>query len=45
MLLAELKAGLALVGLEPELVCTVIAVKVIADGAVQVVYQLPDGTF
>ena len=26
MQLAELKAGLALVGLEPELVCTIVAV-------------------
>jgi superfamily II DNA or RNA helicase len=45
MQLSELKAGLALVGLEPELVCTVVAVNVIADGAVQVFYKLPEGTF
>jgi superfamily II DNA or RNA helicase len=45
MQLPELQAGLALVGLEPELVCTVVAVNVIADGAVQVFYKLPDGTF
>ena len=45
MLLAELKTGLALVGLEPELVCTVIAVNIIADGAVQIFYKSPDGTF
>ena len=44
MQLSELKTGLALVGLEPELVCTVVAVNVIADGAVQVFYKLPDGT-
>ena len=44
MQLAELKPGLALVGLEPDLVCTVVAVNVIADGAVQVFYKLPDGT-
>ncbi len=45
MQLSELKAGLAVVGLEPELVCTVVAVNVIADGAVQVFYKLPEGTF
>jgi superfamily II DNA or RNA helicase len=44
MLLAELKPGLSLVGLEPELVCTVVAVTPIATGAVQVYYKLPDGT-
>jgi hypothetical protein len=44
MQLSELKAGLALVGLEPELVCTVVAVNAIADGAVQVFYKQPDGT-
>jgi len=43
MLLAELKPGLALVGLEPDLVCTVVAVVPIAAGAVQVYYKLPDG--
>src|SRR5580698_5562767 len=43
MQLAELKAGLALVGLEPDLVCTVVAVVPIAEGAVQVFYKLPDG--
>jgi SNF2 family DNA or RNA helicase len=44
MQLAELKPGLALVGLEPELVCTVVAVTSIAENAVQVFYKLPDGT-
>src|SRR5687768_3352789 len=44
MLLADLKPGLALVGLEPELVCTVVAAVPIAPGAVQVYYKLPDGT-
>ena len=43
MQLAQLKTGLALVGLEPELVCSVVAVNVIAEGAVQVFYKLPDG--
>ena len=37
MLLCELKLGLALVGLEPELVCSVVAVNVITEGAIQVV--------
>jgi SNF2 family DNA or RNA helicase len=44
MQLSELKTGVALVGLEPELVCTVVAVNVITDGQVQVFYKLPDGT-
>ena len=43
MLLADLKAGLALVGLEPELICTVRAVIPLAENAVQVIYQRPDG--
>jgi superfamily II DNA or RNA helicase len=43
MELAELKPGLALVGLEPNLVCTVVAVTPIAENAVQVFYKLPDG--
>lgn len=45
MKLAELKPGLALVGLEPDLVCSVVAVNVIAEGAVQVFYKLPGGGF
>ncbi len=45
MELSELKPGLALVGLEPDLVCSVVAVNVIAEGAVQVFYKLPDGGF
>jgi superfamily II DNA or RNA helicase len=43
MQLAELKPGLALVGLEPDLVCTVVAVTPISENAVQVFYKLPDG--
>ncbi len=43
MLLAELKPGLALVGLESGLVATVVAIVPIAAGAVQVYYKLPDG--
>src|SRR5262245_56131163 len=45
MQLSELKPGLALVGLEPDLVCSVVAVNVIGEGAVQVFYKLPDGGF
>ena len=44
MQLAQLKPGLALVGLEPELVSTVVAIVPIAEGTVQVIYRLPDGT-
>ncbi len=43
MLLGELMAGQAVVGLDPNAVVTVVAVKTIAPGAVQVYYQLPDG--
>jgi superfamily II DNA or RNA helicase len=43
MRLAELKPGLALVGLEPDRVCTVVAVVPHAESAVQVIYRLPDG--
>lgn len=41
--LAELKPGLSLVGLEPNLVATVVAVTPIAANAVQVFYKAPDG--
>src|SRR5262245_49594591 len=43
MQLPQLKPGLALVGLEPNLVATVVAVVPIAEGSVQVIYRLPDG--
>jgi hypothetical protein len=43
MRLDELKAGLALVGLEPDRVCTVVAVVPHAANAVQVIYRLPEG--
>ena len=43
MQLAELKPGLALVGLEPDRVCTVMAVVPLAENAVQVIYRLPEG--
>jgi len=44
MKLSEIKAGLALSGLEPEKVCTVLAATFLAEDALQVVYSLPDGT-
>ena len=43
MKLAELKPGLAVVGLEPDLVCTVVAVTPLGENAVQAFYRLPDG--
>jgi len=44
MQLSELKPGLSLTGLEPDRVCSVVAVTPIADNALQVFYKLPDGT-
>jgi superfamily II DNA or RNA helicase len=44
MTLAEITAGASLIGLEPDLVCKVVAVTPIAENAVQVVYTLPDGS-
>ena len=44
MHLSDIKPGIALVGLETDRVCTVVAATVIADNAVQVFYKLPDGT-
>jgi len=43
MRLDEPKAGLALVGLEPDRVCTVVAVVPHAANAVPVIYRLPEG--
>jgi superfamily II DNA or RNA helicase len=42
--LAEIRPGLSLVGLEPDLVATVVAVVPIAASAVQIIYKTPDGT-
>ncbi|HZW35173.1 MAG TPA: DEAD/DEAH box helicase, partial [Isosphaeraceae bacterium] len=42
--LEQLKPGMNLVGLEPSLVATLVAVVPIAEGTVQVVYKTPDGT-
>ena len=43
MKLADIIPGVSLVGLEPDRVCSVVAVTTIADNAVQVFYKLPDG--
>src|ERR1700686_2605527 len=42
--LEDLRAGISLVGIEPTLIATVIAVVPIGDGAVQVIYKTPEGT-
>lgn len=44
MKLESLKSGISLVGIEPTLITTVIAVVPIGDGAIQVIYKTPDGT-
>jgi SNF2-related domain len=44
MELENLKAGISLVGIEPTLIATVIAVVPIGDGVVQVLYKTPEGT-
>ena len=44
MKLEALKAGISLVGIEPTLIATVVAVVPIGDGAVQVLYKTPEGT-
>ena len=43
MQLAELTPGLALVGLETDLVCAGVAVSPSAEKVLQVFYKLPDG--
>ena len=44
MKLETLKPGISLVGIEPILIATLIAVVPIGDGAVQVIYKTPEGT-
>jgi SNF2 family DNA or RNA helicase len=44
MKLGDVKAGLSLVGLEPNLVCAVVALTPYSETAVQVVYKRPDGS-
>jgi superfamily II DNA or RNA helicase len=41
----DLKPGVSLEGVEPGRVVTVVAVNTIGDGAIQVFYRRPDGTF
>lgn len=40
----KLQPGMALVGIEPSVIITVVALVPIAEGAVQVIYKTPDGT-
>jgi len=42
--LENLQPGISLVGIEPTLIATLIAVVPIGDGAVQVIYKTPEGT-
>lgn len=44
MKLEEIPIGNSLTGIEPTLVVGVVAVRPIADGAVEVIYKTPDGT-
>ena len=44
MNLTDISSGASLTGLEPDLVCKVVAVTFIAENALQVVYTLPDGS-
>jgi len=41
--LESITPGLALTGLEPSVIATIVAVVPIADGALQVIYKTPDG--
>jgi hypothetical protein len=43
MRLEDLTSGMSLVGIEPSVIVTVVAVKTFAEGAVQVIYKTPDG--
>jgi superfamily II DNA or RNA helicase len=42
--LEDLKSGLAIAGLEPSLITTLVAVQPVAEGSVTVYYKTPDGT-
>jgi hypothetical protein len=44
MKLEEIVIGNNLTGVEPTLVVNVVAVRPIADGAVEIIYKTPDGT-
>lgn len=43
MKLENLEPGISLVGIEPTLIATLIAVVPIGEGAVQVIYKTPEG--
>src|SRR4051794_66689 len=43
MRLADLQPGLAVAGLEHDVVCTIVALVPIAENTVQAIYRLPDG--
>ncbi|TVQ34153.1 MAG: DUF3883 domain-containing protein [Phycisphaeraceae bacterium] len=45
MKLTDITPGLSLEGLEPDRVCSVVAVTPLSDDALQVFYKLPDGSF
>ena len=42
--LEDITTGLALTGLEPAAIGSVVAVVPIGEGAVQIIYKIPDGT-
>lgn len=44
MRLEDLTAGMALIGLEPSKVATIVAVVPIAENAIQIIYKTPEGT-
>jgi superfamily II DNA or RNA helicase len=44
MKLENLKPGISLVGIEPAVIVTLMAVVPIGNGAVQIIYKTPDGT-
>src|SRR2546430_9122035 len=44
MRLEEIAIGNSLTGIEPTLIVSVVAVRLIADGAVELIYKTPDGT-
>lgn len=45
MKLTDITPGLSLEGLEPDRVCSVVAVTPLSSDALQIFYKLPDGTF
>lgn len=45
MKLTDITPGLSLDGLEPDRVCSVVAITPLSGDAIQIFYKLPDGTF